>query len=222
MFDFKAAIFDLDGTLLDSMGVWEKVDYGFLAKRNLPVPETYIDELRTLSFMKAAEYTITLFDLKEKATDIISEWNDMVSYEYAHNIILKPHAREYLDYLKQHHIKIGTATSLPKVLYEPALRNNGIYQIFDALSSTDEVTARERGGKEFPDIYQLAARKLAVRPEDCIAFDDTLAAITGMKAAGMRAYGVYDRYSAQEKKAIRALADGYIDDFAEMIQFHNI
>ena len=209
---FKAAIFDLDGTLIDSMGVWEKVDRDFLAKRNLPVPDGYVNQLSSLSFREAAEYTIALFGLPEKAAAIIEEWNDMVRYEYSHNIVLKPHAREYLKYLKQARVKLGTATSLPKVLYEPVLRNNGIYELFDALSSTDEVSR----GKEYPDIYQLAAQKLAVLPGDCIAFDDILAAISAIKAAGMKAYGVYDPFSAHNKKAIQAIADGYIYDFAEM------
>jgi HAD superfamily hydrolase (TIGR01509 family) len=210
--EFKAAIFDLDGTLIDSMGVWEKVDRDFLAKRHLPVPDGYIEQLSAMSFREAAEYTIALFGLKEKGTNIIAEWNEMVLYEYGHYIILKPHAREYLLYLKQSHVKLATATSLPKILYEPVLKSNGIYQLFDALSSTDEVSR----GKEYPDIYLLAAQKLAVLPGDCVAFDDILAAITAIKAAGMKAFGMYDSYSAHNQKAIRQIADGYIYDFAEM------
>jgi beta-phosphoglucomutase-like phosphatase (HAD superfamily) len=212
MLNFKAALFDLDGTLIDSMGIWEKIDLDFLSKRNLAVPEGYINEICAKSFMEAAEYTIALFALKESVTDIIAEWNDMALFEYSHSITLKPNVKEYLLFLKQNQIKLGTATSLPKVLYEPVLKNNGLYQLFDALSSTDEVSC----GKEYPDIYRLAAQKLGVAPADCIAFDDTLTAITGIKAAGMRAYGVYDKYSVHEKTKISGLADGYIDDFKEM------
>ncbi len=213
MVRFKAAIFDLDGTLLDSMGVWEKVDYDFLAKRNLTVPEQYVKTITPMSFTEAAQYTVDLFHLNEKIPDIIGEWNNMVLYEYGHNISLKPHAREYLEFLKQQHIKIGTATSLPKLLYEPVLKNNGIYELFDALTSTAEVSR----GKEHPDIYRLAAKKLGVAPGDCIAFDDILEAITAIKAAGMKAYGVYDSYSAHQKAAILAIADGYVRDFNEML-----
>ncbi len=212
MIEFKAAIFDIDGTLIDSMGVWEKVDHDFLAKRNLAIPEGYVKEISAMSFKEAAQYTIDLFHLNEKVTDIVAEWNNMVHYEYSHNIFMKPYAREYLEYLKRAHIKLGTATSLPKLLYEPVLKNNGVYELFDAFSSTDEV---ERG-KEFPDIFQLAAKKLRVPPSDCIAFDDILEAISAIKAAGIRAYGVYDHYSAHQKEAIQALADGYIDNFGEM------
>ncbi|HBE77968.1 MAG TPA: HAD family hydrolase, partial [Firmicutes bacterium] len=201
--------------LLDSMGVWEKVDYDFLAKRILAVPDEYVKNINAMSFREAAQYTIDLFHLNEKAADIIEEWNNMGRYEYSYNIRLKPHAREYLEYLKKAHIKLGTATSLPELLYEPVLKNNEIFDLFDALTSTAEVSR----GKEYPDVYRLAAKKLAVRPGDCIAFDDTLEAISGMKAAGLRVYGVYDPYSDYRKEAIQALADGFIYNFAEMFRF---
>ena len=213
MLDFRAAIFDIDGTLIDSMGVWEKVDRDFLAKRNLPVPDDYIHKICSMRFQEAAAYTIALFGLKEQATAIIAEWNDMVINEYSCNITLKPNTRQYLEYLKGAGIKLATATGLPKILYEPVLKHNEIYGLFDALTSSDEVSR----GKEFPDIYLLTARKLAVKPGDCIAFDDVSAAIRGIKAAGMKAYGVYDSYSAHEKAAICSLADGYIYDFRELL-----
>src|SRR5450759_1523760 len=154
MFDFKAAIFDLDGTLIDSMGVWEDIDIDFLAKRHLSVPEGYISEISAKSFKEAAEYTISLFGLKERAEDIIEEWNQMAIDEYSHHVPLKPYAKEYLLFLKGQGIKLGVATALPKVLYEPVLKNNGIYALFDAFASTDEVVH----WKGSPDIYLLAAK----------------------------------------------------------------
>ena len=213
MFDFKAAIFDLDGTLIDSMGVWEDIDIDFLAKRHLSVPEGYISEISAKSFKEAAEYTISLFGLKERAEDIIEEWNQMAIDEYSHHVPLKPYAKEYLLFLKGQGIKLGVATALPKVLYEPVLKNNGIYALFDALASTDEVVH----GKGSPDIYLLAAKKLGVPPCDCIAFEDVLAGIQGVVSAGMRAYGIYDRYSEHEQAQIQKLSKQYIYSFAEVL-----
>ncbi|MFA9379463.1 MAG: HAD family hydrolase [Acetanaerobacterium sp.] len=213
MLDFKAAIFDLDGTLLDSMGVWERIDIDFLAKRHLTVPDKYINEICSKSFREAAEYTISLFGLKEDAEDIIAQWNRMAIDEYSHRVPLKPHVKEYLLYLKGQGIKLGTATALPKVLYEPVLKNTGIHALFDAFSSTDEVSS----GKESPDIYLLAAQKLNVLPCDCIAFEDVLPGVRGIVAAGMQAVGVYDPYSEHEKTQIQRLSRGYIYSFAEMM-----
>ena len=213
MLDFRAAIFDLDGTLIDSMGVWEDIDIDFLAKRHLSVPEGYISEISAKSFKEAAEYTISLFGLKERAEDIIKELNQMAIDEYGHHVPLKPYAKEYLLFLKRQGIKLGVATALPKVLYEPVLKNNSIYILFDAFSSTDEV-AHGKGG---PDIYLLAAKELNVPPCDCIAFEDVLAGIQGVVSAGMRAYGIYDRYSEHEQAQIQKLSKQYIYSFAEVL-----
>jgi beta-phosphoglucomutase-like phosphatase (HAD superfamily) len=213
MFDFKAAIFDLDGTLIDSMGVWEDIDIDFLAKRHLSVPEGYISEISAKSFKEAAEYTISLFGLKERAEDIIEEWNQMAIDEYSHHVPLKPYAKEYLLFLKGQGIKLGVATALPKVLYEPVLKNNGIYALFDAFASTDEVVH----WKGSPDIYLLAAKKLGVPSCDCVAFEDVLAGIQGIVLARMQAYGVYDKYSSHEQVQIQELSKRYIYSFAEVL-----
>ena len=211
--DFKAAIFDLDGTLIDSMGVWEKIDIDFLAKRHLPVPENYINEICARSFREAAVYTISLFGLRESADDMIDEWNHMAIDEYSCHVPLKPHAKEYLRFLKSRGIKLCTASALPKVLYEPVLRKNGVYDLFDAFASTDEVNR----GKENPDIYLLAAKKLGIEPHDCIAFEDVLPGIKGILAAGMQAYGVYDKYSSHDKEKIQKISKFYIYDFSELM-----
>lgn len=212
MLDFKAAIFDLDGTLLDSMWVWEKIDIDFLTKRHLPVPENYTEEITSMSFKEAAEYTIVLFNLEESVEEIIEEWNQMAINEYSHHVRLKPHAKEYLCFLKEYGIRLGVATALPKLLYESVLRNNRVYELFDAFTSIDEV----KRGKKGPDIYLLAAKKLSIHPSDCIGFEDVLSGIKGIIAAGMQAYGVYDKYSAHEQTRIRELCKGFIYDFAEM------
>lgn len=207
--DFEAAIFDLDGTLLNSMNIWEQIDIAFLKKRNLPVPADYVTEICARSFEEAAQYTIDLFRLSENVGDIIDEWNDMAVYEYAHNIKLLPYALDYLLHLKANGIKLAVATGLPEQLFLPCLENNSILGLFDTLCSTDEV---ERG-KEFPDVFELAARKLQVAPQRCIVFDDVLPAVKSAKQANMIVCGVYDKYSALHRAEIERLADYYILDF---------
>lgn len=207
--DFEATIFDLDGTLLNSMDVWEKIDIAFLSKRGLPVPQNYVTEICARSFEEAAQYTIELFELSESVESIIKEWNAMAAYEYAHHVRLMPYTLNYIFRLKASHIKLAVATGLPEELYKPCLVNNGVYGLFDILCSTEQV---ERG-KECPDIFLFASGGLKIPPQKCIVFEDVLPAIKSAKQAGMITYGVYDKYSAHNELEIKAIADGYLYDF---------
>lgn len=208
---FEAAIFDLDGTLLNSMGIWEQIDIAFLQKRGLPVPANYVTEICARSFEEAAQYTIELFGLSETIENIIKEWNVMAAYEYTHNIKIQSYAMDYLLQLKSRGIKLAVATGLPKELFIPCLENNSILHLFDVLCSTDEV----QRGKEFPDVFELAAKRLCVVPEHCIVFDDMLPAIKSAKQANMIVCGVYDKYSAHNQAEIEEIADSYILAFKD-------
>ncbi len=108
-----AAIFDLDGTILDSLWVWEDISKDFLSKKGKDIPVTYIQELCSKSFQEAAEYTIRLFMLSETSQEVISEWNRLALIEYKHNIKLKKYCLPYLQYLKEEGKKLAIATSLP-------------------------------------------------------------------------------------------------------------
>lgn len=210
---FKGAIFDLDGTLLDSMGVWKTVDDLFLASHGLGEDPEYTEALRVMSFQEAAAYTRERYSLRESPEEIIAAWNRIARDEYAHHISLKPKAREYLYHLKCKGVLIATATALAPELSEPALRHNGIHTFFDAHASVSEVAR----GKAFPDVYLLAAQKLGLPPEECIVFEDVLTGILGAKAAGMRTVGVYDAASAHEWEDICAQSELGIRSFAELL-----
>ncbi len=213
MFDFKGAIFDLDGTLIDSMGIWEKIDKEFLKRRNISIPQDYIEKINDMSFEQVAKYTIERFNLNENEDDIISEWNEMAVYEYSNNIKLKPNVRKYIKKLKDNNIKIGLATSLPKTLYEPVLKNNHIYEYFDVLASTEDVNR----DKSYPDIYLLVAEKFNFNPQDCMCFEDILVALKTMKKANFKVVGVYDKYSDSEIDEMKKISDRFIYNFKELI-----
>lgn len=102
-----AAIFDLDGTILDSLWVWEDISKDFLSKKGKDIPVTYIQELCSKSFQEAAEYTIRLFMLSETSQEVISEWNRLALIEYKHNIKLKKYCLPYLQYLKEEGKKLA-------------------------------------------------------------------------------------------------------------------
>ena len=215
MVPFKAAIFDLDGTLIDSTGIWAQIDVDFLAKRGLEVPEDYIQSISDKSFLQTAEYTIQRFGFSDTPQELMEEWHQMAIDAYRSKIGLKPYAREYLLALRDRGIPLAIATASSPELYEPVLEHNGIRSLFSAIVTTDQV----QRGKGFPDVFLLAAHKLGVSPKDCIAFEDILPGIRGILAAGMTAYGIYDPYSAHQRQEIQALAKDYFLDFSIPLAF---
>lgn len=209
---FKAAIFDLDGTIVNSNNVWDKIDRQILDKYGINLTEEEINELVTLNY---ADLFVKLhnFGVTDSDDCLMEQLNELAVYEYRNSVFLKPNVREYIQRLKAQGMKIGLATGSPKILYEPVLRHNNIYGLFDALCSIDEVAR----GKDFPDIYLLCASRLEVAPEDCIVFEDVLQGLVSAKSVGMYTVGVYDSYSADQTFTIKSVCDKYIVDFFDYL-----
>ena len=213
-YPFEAAIFDLDGTLLDSMHVWQDVDDIFFEKRGMECPPDYGRALAGKSYRESAEYTIERFGLRESWEEIVAEWTGQVIEEYSHHVRLNPGAHAYLKYLKRAGVKLAVATALPEYLYRPCLENLGVIGMFDALCSTDETGGR---GKAKGEVFLLAAERLGVEPGKCAVFEDVLEGIKGAKYAGMTAYCKKDPHAAFAHAEIETIADAMIESFEDLL-----
>lgn len=212
--DIKAAIFDMDGTLVDSMWIWEDIDSQYLSEHNIEIPPTLKASIGHLSYQEVAEYFKKTFNLPYTKEEILAHWNSMAYDKYANEVPLKSGVKEFLKLLKSMNIKIALATSNSKNLLEACLKPNGIYDYFDVITTTSEVSR----GKDFPDVYLLTAERLGVKPENCIVFEDILAAVKGAKAANMKVVGVYDKYAKADHNEMKKLADLFIDKYEELSQ----
>lgn len=212
--DYKACIFDLDGTVLDSMGVWKRVDEIFLGRRNLPLTDEYCKAISSMKLDLAADYTVELFGLKENPGDIIKEWLDLAREEFTYHIQPKPFAVEYLQKLKEIKIPIAVATTSQKELYLPALKRLNIHHLFDAIVDSETVSC----GKDRPDIFLAAAKKLNTAPKDCIVFEDTLHGLSSAAKAGFITVGFLDNAHIKSHDEIKKIADCTACDFKEFYE----
>ncbi|GFP73975.1 HAD family hydrolase [Clostridium fungisolvens] len=211
--DIKAAIFDLDGTLIDSMWIWEKIDTDYLINKGYAKPENLKDEIGHLSFEQTAIYFKNKFNIQDTVEEIMNDWHSMAVAHYTTDVKLKPGAKDFLIKLKSMNIKIGLATSNSHELLKAALEANEIYELFDSITTTDEVTR----GKNFPDVYLLSSEKLGVKPDECVVFEDILPAVQGAKAAGMKVIAVYDESSENDKEKVISLANSYIESYLDIV-----
>lgn len=211
---FHGAIFDLDGTLLDSVGLWADIDREFLGSYGFSVPGDYMDAVMSLTFRETAEYTIRRFGLRDTPEAVMDRWTQMAREAYAHTVPLKPGAKELLALLKKEGLHIALATACLEELFLPALKRHGIRSAFDAF-----ITTREAGsGKETPAIYHMAAAKLGLPPESCLVFEDVYSCSQSAKEAGMTVYGVYDSHAAEDRPRMEALCDRYCLSLKELTE----
>ncbi|MCD8189517.1 MAG: HAD family phosphatase [Clostridiales bacterium] len=206
-------LFDLDGTLIDSAGVWRKIDVDFLASRGFPWTEEYNQVVIHSIFPLAAQFTKEYCHIPDSVEDIIEEWRRMALTEYRDNIPLKPHVRAFLDQCAGEGRTMAIYTSCDPVLCQAALHHHGIAHYFAQIVYASDLGMEKRS----PAAFAAALERLGVRPEDCRFFDDSPVSCAGAKAAGMTVTGVYDSLFAAREEEMRRLCHAYIRDFSELL-----
>lgn len=211
--DIDAVIFDMDGTLTDSMWVWVSIDEDYLKKYNLTEPENFHEDMEGMSFLEVAQYYQKAFPTLNRSLDeIMEEWHEMAHEKYMHEVPLKKGVREFIENMRKEGKKTGIATSNSRALVDETLEALGISHLFDSVKTSGEAGA----GKPAPDVYLLAAEDLGVRPERCLVFEDVPAGIMAGKSAGMYVCAVEDEFSSTLTDKKRELADYYIQDYDDI------
>lgn len=208
---FCAAIFDFDGTLADTAHLWHKVDIAFLTKRGLPYTPDYPRRLAALGFVEGARYTIEHYGLRESVEEICDEWNSMGSELYRDTVKLRPGAERYILALKSLGIPCALATTNDRAVLG-SMHHVDVYNLFDTCVHGADVGR----GKDHPDIYLEAARRLEADPASCIVFEDIVPAILSAQRASMTVCGVRANDETQDVKTARALADLWLDDWCNI------
>ncbi len=209
----QAVIFDLDGTLVDSMWVWEAIDREYFKQHGMEVPDGLQKQISGMSFTETADYIRKHFMISDTIEEMKEIWNRMAEEKYASEVPVKEGAYAFIRNLKKMGIKTGVATSNSKHLVEIALLAQGIRSMMDSVHTACEVSH----GKPEPDIYLLVAEDLGVAPEYCLVFEDIVEGIRAGKRAGMRTCAVADPASAAIWEEKQQEADYAIQDYMELL-----
>ena len=212
--NIKLAIFDLDGTLLDSTGIWEDIDKEFFGRRGKEVPPNYSKEIAHIGLLGAAKLTKEKYCPDEEIENILEEWQMESLEQYQHIIGLKPGAVELLEALKSRGIKLGYATANSKALYGPALVRLGIEGYFSFGIDPDIANC----GKEDASMYDLVASHFGVRREETLVFEDSLHPSIVANRAGYKVIGIFDKHSTRAIEDHKAVSLRFVTSFNELLE----
>lgn len=210
----KAVIFDLDGTLVDSMWMWRDIDIEYLGRYGHTLPQELQNEIEGMSFTETAIFIKERFQIPDPIEKMKADWLEMAREKYRNEVPLKTGALPFLQLLKKRGIAIGIATSNGVELVREVLQSLKVMPYFDSIHTCCEVEK----GKPAPDIYLLVAEELGVSPAECLVFEDVAAGIMAGNNAGMTTCAVEDASSLDQTEKKKELADYYIKDYWELIE----
>lgn len=211
-FEINHIIFDMDGTLLDSLSVWADSDREFITGLGLQYEPKCSLAMKKMHFDSACEYLVKEFSLPFSAEETGKRILEIVEEHYINGVPMKEGAVEFLAAAYRSGVKMCVATSNKKTLAEASLNAKGIMEYLEFVITSDEVG----GGKESPDIFLKAAEMLGAVPEKTAVFEDSIHAVLSAKSAGFKVVGVYDRLCTEEFDEIEKYADLSVKSFKEV------
>ena len=206
-------LFDLDGTLIDSNGVWHEVDERFLSARNLTPTAEYFDAVGHAIFPTAARFTIDYYHLDESPEAIMAEWMSLAKNAYEHHIPLKPGVLEYLNRLADSGETLALVTACVPELGHAVLKRHGLNELFQHLVFAQDLGVEKRD----PRFFQYVMEHLKVSPADCVFYEDSPKNCLMAKNIGMTVIGVLDPFYSDQVHEMMQICDRCIYDFTELI-----
>lgn len=211
----KAYIFDLDGTLVDSMTCgWVEMLTGFLSKRGIAYPDDLVKTVIPLGTVGCAKYYREEYGVKESVEEIVAIFQETLREKYENEILAKPNAEQVLNVLKSNGASLNVLTASPHVFLDPCLKRLGLFDLFDNVWSVEDFALT----KADEEIYRVVADKLGLKRQDCVMVDDSIAVLKVAQRAGFQTVGVFDEFSSDMQQEMKEVSDRYIRDFLELIE----
>ena len=211
----QSAIFDMDGTLLDSMPTWRELGPTFLREAGIEATSEQLHTLRTITDHEVIPYLREVCGLQKSPEEIMDEIIRRMEDFYSTRVRPKPGLEKFLSILKMEGVWMYVATATHRRLTEKALKTAGIDQYFRGIITSADAGSHKR---DSADIYEMAMRRLQSNKRDTVVFEDALYAIRTAKAAGFRVAGVYDVTEEDDQPEIQRISDYYIRSYGELVQ----
>ncbi len=210
----QGAVFDVDGTLLDSMDLWDRLGSDYLCSIGCRPEEDLDETFKTLSLYQAACYYRSHYGVKLSVEEIMEGVNRMVEDAYFHKVVLKPGVAELLRQLQEKGVRMCVATATDLYLVEAALERCGVRHFFSEILTCTDVGH----GKDEPVIYREALHCLDTEKENTIILEDSFYAANTAKKDGFHVVGIYDVHERKSRE-LESLSDFYLRDFRELKDF---
>lgn len=211
--NIKLFLFDLDGTILDSLKIWNDIDLLFFKNHNLIMGEDYHIVIAPLTLEETATYTKNTYKLDIDEEQIMKEWSDLAIKEYAENVNLKKGVKEFLDYLKNKNVHLAIATSCNEEMFKPCLERYGIVSYFEHFYTSQNLKINKSNANFFKEILN----EYKIEPDQILFFEDSLASMKCAKSLGFNVVAVMDKKWEKQKEEIIASSDDQIEDFSQFI-----
>ncbi len=209
----KYAIFDLDGTILDSMPIWVNLGETVLKDMGIIADDELNKRFKTMTLMQSSKYLTENFPLNVTAEELMQIFTENVKIGYEQKAPLKPYVKEFLEKLKNANIPMCVATASERHLTEAALKRTGALPYFDFVLTCSDIGKT----KETPDIYLEAAKKLGGTTENTVVFEDAYFSVLSAKKGGFPVVAVSDEETKKDKDSIQKISDYYIETFHELL-----
>ncbi|HCC07638.1 MAG TPA: HAD family hydrolase [Clostridiales bacterium] len=208
----NTVIFDFDGTIVDSINVWKKMNYDFFGEFGMKLEEESINELLNLTCEETAEYCTKNFNIPFTTNQIENFWSKKGIEYYDKYVVLKEGVKEFLELLRKNNFKIGIATNNIKPIIYHFLKKENIIKHIDFVCTVEDVQNR----KPNPEMYLKVAKILKSDMNECLVFEDSVVGLIAAKRAGMKVCAVFDKYSIDKPDDIKGMSDYQICSFKDI------
>lgn len=209
----RVCIFDLDGTLIDSMAYFARGLLSILDEEGVPYGDEMVGIVTPRGYTKSAEYYIENLGVKDTVENLVHRMEQKLVPAYSHEIKLKPFVKEYLLKLKAEGAKLYVLTASPHIVTDACLKNNGVFDLFDQVWSVEDFGLSKAGTALFYKVAETIGRETA----DIEFYDDNLTAVSNAVRAGHKVYGIKDQQSAEDLELVKKRCHVFVESFEALL-----